>query len=69
MLNVLAEEGLILARMLRVKLLAGGKLTDPKTVKLSDASVGAIDQLNKAGGSFEKVEHPLRPAKNSDSIK
>ncbi len=65
----LADQGLTSSPYARVKLLAGGKLTDPKTVKLSDASVGAIDQLNKAGGSFEKVEHPLRPAKNSDSIK
>jgi len=67
--NVLAEEGLISSPYTRVKLLAGGELKSSKTVKLPSASAGAIGQINKAGGSYLKVERLKRPPKNSDSIK
>jgi large subunit ribosomal protein L15 len=67
--SVLAEAGLISSPYARVKLLAGGELKSSKTVKLPNASAGAIDQINKAGGSYLKVEQLKRPAKNSDSIK
>lgn len=65
----LSDQGLISNPYVRVKLLAGGELKSAKTVKLPDSSKGAIDQVNKAGGSFEKIERLKRPPKNSDSVK
>ena len=65
--TVLAEHQLITNPFVRVKLLSGGELKSAKTVKLPEASQAAIEALNKAGGSFEKVIRAQRPKKSSDS--
>lgn len=64
--NVLAEQRLITSPYVRIKVLSGGELKTAKTVKLPEASKSAIDAINKAGGSFEKVERLKRPVKSSD---
>jgi len=63
----LAEAKLISDPFARIKLLAGGELKAAKTVKLPEASQGAIDAVKKAGGSFEKVARLKQQKKISDS--
>lgn len=60
---VLAEAGLIEHPHVRVKLISNGEITKKVTVKLQGASASAVAQLEKAGGSFEKVSQLKRPAK------
>jgi len=62
--TVLAESGIIEDPHVKVKLIAKGELKSKVTVKLQGASEGAIKQLEKAGGNFEKVEQLKRPAKS-----
>jgi len=38
-----------------VKLLASGEIDVPLTVRLEKASKAAVEKLEKAGGSFERV--------------
>ncbi len=64
--TVLAEHNLISNPYVTVKLLSGGELTKKVTVKLPAASVSAIEAVEKAGGTFEKVERLARPAKQKD---
>ena len=59
---VLAEAGLISSPFVRVKLIAQGEVTKKVTVKLQGASAGAIEAIQKAGGSFEKIALVARPA-------
>jgi large subunit ribosomal protein L15 len=59
--ETLAEAGLISDAYVSVKLLVKGDLTKKVTVKLSKASVSAIDAVEKAGGSFEKTARLSRP--------
>ncbi len=59
----LAEKSLITSPFVRVKLLVKGKITKKVTVKLQGASTAAIEAVQKAGGSFEKVAQNGRPAK------
>ncbi len=61
--TVLAEAGLIEHPHVRVKLITNGDLTKKMTVKLQFASAPAVTMLQKAGGSFEKVDQLKRPAK------
>ncbi len=61
--TVLAEAGLIEHPHVRVKLITNGDLTKKMTVKLQFASAPAVAMLQKAGGSFEKVDQLKRPAK------
>lgn len=58
---VLAEAGLISNGHVVVKLLKKGELTKKVTVKLQSASGTAIEAIEKAGGSFEKVAQVGRP--------
>jgi len=60
---VLAEAGILSNPFVRAKLLVQGKLTKKVTVKLQAASAGAIEAVQKAGGSFEKVGQTARPAR------
>ena len=64
--SLLAEKHLISNPHVRVKLIAKGALTKNVTVKLQAASAGAIEAVQKAGGSFEKVTQHGRPAKKAD---
>jgi large subunit ribosomal protein L15 len=61
--NVLAETGLITSPYEKVKLLNKGELSKALNVKLPAASAAAIEAVQKAGGSFEKVARLSRPAK------
>jgi len=58
----LAETGLISSPYARVKLLSGGELTKKVTVRLQGASASAIEAVQKAGGTFEKVAPLARPS-------
>jgi large subunit ribosomal protein L15 len=58
----LAEAGLISNPYVRVKLLVqGGDVKKKHDVKLQGASAAAVELLQKAGGSFEKVGREERP--------
>ena len=57
----LAEAGLISSPYVFVKLLKRGDLSKKVTVKLQSASSTAIEAIEAAGGSFERVERPGRP--------
>lgn len=59
---LLAEHGLVSSPYMRVKLLQNGELTKKVTVKLQAASAGAIEAVQKAGGTFESVPQSGRPA-------
>ena len=58
---VLAAAGLLSSAYVKVKLVVRGDLTKKVTVKLQAASQGAIEAVQKAGGSFEKVALVARP--------
>lgn len=64
--TVLADAGLISNAYVSVKLLVQGDLTKKVDIKLPAASAAAIEAVEKAGGSFEKVVRLSRPksAKN-----
>jgi len=57
---VLAEAGLISSEFVNVKLLVNGELKSAKTVSLQAASAGAIEAVEKAGGSVKIVERSAR---------
>ena len=56
----LFDAGLIANPYVRVKLLAKGDISKKLTVSLQGASASAIDAVQKAGGTFTKVERPQR---------
>jgi large subunit ribosomal protein L15 len=58
----LAEAGLISNAFVRVKLIVKGDVTKKHDVKLQAASSTAIEAVQKAGGTFEKVARVARPA-------
>ena len=64
--ETLAQAGLISNAYVSVKLLAKGDLTKKVTVKLPAASAGAIEAVEKAGGSFEKTARQSRPKTKTD---
>jgi large subunit ribosomal protein L15 len=59
--EVLAEAGLISSPYADVKLLVKGDVAKKVTVKLASASAGAIEAVQKAGGSFEITPRTPRP--------
>jgi large subunit ribosomal protein L15 len=59
--ETLAEAGLISNPFVRVKLIVKGEITKKHDVKLQAASEAAIEALQKAGGTFEKVARAARP--------
>ena len=61
----LVDAGLISDPYWRVKLIVKGQLEKAVTVSLTAASKGAIDQIKAAGGSFEKIDLPRRPAQSN----
>lgn len=60
--EALAEAGLISNPYVRVKLIVKGEVTKKHDVKLQSASEAAIEAVQKAGGTFEKVARAARPA-------
>lgn len=59
----LANAGLVSSPYSKVKLVVKGDVTKKVTVKLQGASENAIAAVQKAGGSFDKVEQVKRSAK------
>lgn len=59
--EVLAQAGLISNAYVTVKLLNKGEVKSAVTVQLPLASAAAIEAVQKAGGSFEKVARLQRP--------
>lgn len=66
---VLAEAGLVSSAYVVVKLLNKGELTKKVTVKLQSASQTALAAIEKAGGSFEATDRPLRPKTSKKQAK
>jgi large subunit ribosomal protein L15 len=65
---VLADAGLISSAYVTVKLLKRGDLTKKVTVKLAGASSTAVEAVEKAGGSFEKVARQGRPVTSKKKL-
>ena len=65
----LAEAGLISNPFVRVKLISKGEITKKVTVKLQSASTTAVEAIQNAGGSFEKVGRVGRPASTKQDDK
>lgn len=61
--QVLCDAGLTSSPYVKVKLIVKGDANKKHTVKLQAASKGAIDLIEKAGGSFSKIDRLQRPAK------
>jgi large subunit ribosomal protein L15 len=61
----LAEAGLIATPYYSVKIILNGELAARVTVKAQAASKGAVEAIQKAGGSFEKIVTPMVPATTS----
>ncbi|HEX5797746.1 MAG TPA: 50S ribosomal protein L15 [Candidatus Saccharimonadales bacterium] len=59
--QTLAEAGLVEDPHQKVKIIAKGTLSKKLSVKLQGASAGAIEQIKKAGGTFEKTPQLKRP--------
>jgi large subunit ribosomal protein L15 len=59
--EVLAKAGIISSSYVEAKLLSKGDVTKSVTIKLQKASQGAVDAIQQAGGTFEKVDRILRP--------
>lgn len=66
--DVLAEAGLVENPYLKVKLVVKGDIKKKLTVKLQAASAPAIAMLQKAGGSFEKVDQQKRPVTSDKKL-
>lgn len=66
---VLAEAGLIANPHLKVKLIVNGELGKKVDVKLQLATKSAIKMVEKAGGSFTKVEQLKRPKTSKEAKK
>lgn len=67
--DVLTKTGLIRNPYLKVKLLNRGQLSRKILVKLPAASAAAIASIEKAGGTFEKVDRIGRQSKVKDETK
>ncbi len=59
---VLFEAGLITSAYEPTKVIVKGDVTKKVNVKLQGASASAVTAIQKAGGSFDKVERPARAA-------
>ena len=58
----LAEAGLIATPYHMIKVIVKGELTGKVTLKIQAASQGAIEAIQKAGGTFEKIDTPIQPS-------
>lgn len=68
--EALAKAGLITNAFVKVKVIAGGEVTKKVTVKAQGISASALEAVQKAGGSFEKVDVNARPtsAKKTEKL-
>ena len=65
----LVEAGLVSSAFVRVKLISKGEVTKKVSVKLQAASESAVAAVEQAGGTFEKVALPSRPASKKSAKK
>ncbi len=56
----LAEAGLVTTPHHTIKIIVGGELKNKVTVKVQAASKAAIEAIEKAGGTFEKIAVPIK---------
>ncbi len=62
----LYQAGLISSPHVKVKLIIKGEVTKKLTVKLQSASQSSIELVQKAGGSFSKVDRVARQSKTKE---
>ena len=62
----LAEVGMISSPFVKVKVISRGELKAKVNLETQFASKTAIEAINKAGGSFKKVEIPKRPEEKAE---
>jgi len=67
--ETLAGAGLISNAFVKVKVISGGELTKKVVVKAQAISANALESIQKAGGSFEKVAINARPASKRKETK
>ncbi len=65
----LTEAGLLTSPYTKAKLIIKGDVTKKVTVKLQGASASAVEAVQKAGGTFEKVDQVKRLAKEKPEEK
>lgn len=65
--QALFNAGLLSSPNTNVKLIVKGDITKKLNVKLQLASAGAVDAINKSGGTFTKVEQVKRVSSKSKS--
>lgn len=63
---VLADNNLISTPYTKVKVITRGELTAKIDLETQFASKTAVEALKKAGGSFKKVNVPMRPSKKAE---
>lgn len=61
----MAEASLISSPFAKVKVISRGELTAKIDLKTQFASMSAVEAIKKAGGSFEQVAVPQKPAKKA----
>ncbi len=68
--EALAKAGLITNAFVKVKVITNGEVTKKVTVKAQAISASALEAVQKAGGSFEKVAINARPtsAKKTEKL-
>lgn len=66
--QVLADAGLISSAYVNVKLVVKGDVTKKVAVELQGASAGAIEVVEKAGGTFQKVARVQREKTSEKKI-
>lgn len=66
---VLTEAGLIDNPYVKVKLIVNGELSKKVDIKLQLATKSAVKMVEKAGGSFTKVEQLKRPKTSKEAKK
>lgn len=67
--EALAKAGLISNAFVRFKVISKGEITKKVTVKAQAISASALEGIQKAGGSFEKVDIQARPASTKKAEK
>lgn len=66
--QVLYEAGLVSSPFVKVKLVVKGPLAKKHTVKLQSASKASVRLIEKAGGSYTKIDRLKRPAKQKSKV-
>jgi large subunit ribosomal protein L15 len=67
--EALAKAGLVTNPFVKIKVITKGEVTKKVTVKAQAISASALEAVQKAGGSFEKVAVQARPASKKKAEK